>query len=99
MQIEFVDVCRRADERWRHPVAGHEKGGVVKGVANADVTVAGDDGVIVKDMVGCDQKRKRLVRLATISTDEYDVEGGRECYSGKAFTKSLRGVGHGVRSI
>ncbi len=60
LQIEFVDVCRRADERWRHPVAGHEKGGVVKGVANADMTVAGDDGVIVKDMVGCDQKRKRL---------------------------------------
>ena len=34
------------------------------------------------------------MRLATISTDEKDVEGGRECLNGKAFTKLLRGVGH-----
>ena len=53
-QVEFVEVIRRADERWRHPVAGHEKGGVVQGVANADMTIAGYDGIIVKDMVGCD---------------------------------------------
>lgn len=52
-QVEFVEVFRRADERWRHAVAGHEKGGIVQGVANADMTLAGYDGIIVKDMVGC----------------------------------------------
>ena len=86
-EVEFVQVFSRANERWRLAIASHEERGIVCGMANGDMAIAGDDCVIIEDVVGSDQKRERLCKVGQHFGEGYNEETARDCKEGRLFRR------------